>query len=184
VKTLTSLLALVTASITALAPGQARADTTWTFANVAARSTAATAAAHGPVDAMVFNVTAAAVAPTSITRMVFVVDGTVNNAELANFQLVYYPNGPASPGVVVGSNTGAAFAPGGTTGALRIDLANPIALQGNYSGLFALRSDVNGVRSFFFAPRLQTVTVNQGGADRFLMETEDLPMSGSMFYVN
>ena len=183
-KTLTSLLAVVTASITALAPDLARADTTWTFASVAARSPAVAAAARAPVDAMVFNVTAAAVAPTNITRMAFVVSGTVKNAELANFQLVYYPNGLAAPGVVVGSNAAAAFAPGGTTDTVSIDLATPIALQGNYSGMFALRGDVNGVRSFFFAPRLQTVTVVQGAAERFLIETEDLPMSGSTFYVN
>lgn len=182
-KTLTCLLALVTASITALAPARARADTTWTFASIAARSPAVAAAASAPVDAMVFNVTAAAVAPTRITRMAFIVEGTVKNAELANFKLVYYPGGLAAPGVVVGSNAATGFAPGGTTGTVSIDLAAPIALQGNYSGIFALRGDVNGVRSFFFAPRLQTVTVDDG-AERFLMETEDLPMSGSTFYVN
>jgi hypothetical protein len=183
-RTPSSLIALA-ASIVALASGDARGDTTWTFTTLAGRSThVALPPAAAGVDAMVFNVTAAAVAPTQVTRMVFMVMGTVQSSEIGNFQLVYYPSGVAANGIVLATSSGATFAPGSPTNLVSFDLTAPIAVQGNWSALFGLRTDVKVARSFLFAPRLQTVTVQSGGAERFLVETEDLPLSGDTFYVN
>jgi hypothetical protein len=97
---------------------------------------------------------------------------------------MYYPAGLGTAGVVVGTNTGAAFAPGGRTAIVSVDVANPIALEGNFAGFFGLRAAVQGTRAFFVTAQLQTVTVENGGVERFLVETEDLPMSGDTYYVN
>ncbi|MFL5261719.1 MAG: hypothetical protein ACJ79R_13100 [Anaeromyxobacteraceae bacterium] len=183
-RTQSSLLAVIAASITALATGDARADTTWTFTGVNPRATYAVASPKNGVDAMVFHVTASAVAPMRLVRMAFQVMGTVQSAEVTNYELVYYPTGLGTGGVVVGSNTGAAFAPGGRTSIVSVDVATPIALQGNFAGFFALRAAVQGTRAYFVTAQLQTVTLEDGGVERFLMETEDLPMSGDTYYVN
>jgi hypothetical protein len=188
-RTQTTLLAAVAASITLLASGDAFAQAApavanpWTFTMPVAPASYAVAAAPG-LDAMVFNVTAAGVGPTRVTRMSFVVKGSVNTREVANFQLVYYPAGLGNPGYVVGSNAGTGFAPAGKTSTIDIDLASPIAFEGSFAGDFALRVDVSGTRSYFFTPRLQTVTIESGGLVRYLTETEDLPMQGDLFYVN
>jgi hypothetical protein len=181
-RTTSSLLALFAASFTAFASSEARADTTWTFTGVTPRATHAIAGGQG-LDA-VFHVTASAVAPTRLVRMAFQVMGTVQSADVTNYELVYYPAGLGTAGVVVGTNAGATFAPGAPTSIVSVDVANPIALQGNFAGFFGLRAAVQGTRAFFVTAQLQTVTVENGGVERFLMETEDLPMSGDMYYVN
>jgi hypothetical protein len=187
-RTQTTLLAAV-ASITLLASGDAFAQATpavatpWTFTTTTQPSTFSVAPAPA-IDAMVFNVSATGVGPTRVTRMTFVVKGTVHTSEVANFQLVYYPAGLGSPGVVVGSNAGVGFAPPGKTSIVHIDLATPIDFQGNFTGDFSLKMDVNGARSYFFTPRLQTVTIESAGVARFVSETGDLPLQGDMIYVN
>ena len=183
-RTPSSLRAVVAASlIAALTSGYALADTTWTFTkSPAPRATRAVASAAG-LDAMVFNVTAAGVGLTRVTRMAFMVMGTLQRADFDNLQLVYYQHGLAGPGVVVGSEAGAGLAPGERT-LVSIDVTAPIAIQGDYAGVFALRADVKGTRSFFFVAQLQRVTIEQDGVERNLTETEDLPMQGDTFYVN
>ncbi len=185
-RTPSSLLAVVAASITALASGRALAATNWTFTKSPGPwDRHGVAAPASDLDAMVFNLTVAGVAPTRVTRMAFMVTGTLQTAELANFELVFYPAGLASPGVVVGSNTGSGWAVGPTTSTVSIDLTAPIAVQGDiFTGVFALRVDVNGARSFFFQPQLQTVTIENDGVERYLVDTEDLPLPGDSFYVN
>jgi hypothetical protein len=180
-----SLLAVVAASIAALAPGQARALNSWTFTNFAATAPRTVASSVSGLEVMVFDVTATGVGLTRVTRMAFAVQGTVKPGELANFQLVYYPSGLAGPANVVGSNAGSAWAPAGRTASIvSIDLTSPIVVQGDFGGVFALRVDVNGAPSSLFKPRLQTVTVDSGGVEQNLADTEDLPLPGDGFGLN
>ena len=185
-KSRSSFFVLVAVAIALLASADARADTTWTFTKSPAAQAIYAAQPQPGFDAMVFNVGATGVGLTHVTRMAFVLKGRVHAPQVANFDLVYYPAGIGGPGVVVGSNAGAGFAPAGPRSVVNIDLASPIAVQGDFTGAFALRMDVNGAgaSSFFFAPRLQTVTIEQGGIVQDLVQTEDLPMQGDTFYVN
>jgi hypothetical protein len=192
--TRTSLLAAVAASIAVLASGRALAQTTtaapaappgktWSFSTGNARPGSRAVAAARAVNAMVFTVSANGVAQTRVTKMGFMVTGTLQNSDVANFQLVFYPNGVASPGVVVGSSTGSTWAPGKTSSIVNIDLASPFDVQGAFTGIFELRVDVNGVRSFDFQPQLQTVTVASGVVEQYVLDTDDLPLPGDSLVV-
>jgi hypothetical protein len=186
-RTPSSLLAVVAASIAALAPGEALAAWTFTKSPALWERQAVVSATPG-LDAMVFNVTAAGTGLARVTRMAFQVTGTLQTAEVTNFQLVYYPDGLAGTAVVVGTNSGSGWGRGATTSIVSIDLAAPLTLQTDLSGVstgaFALRVDVNGARSFSFQPQLQTVTIETDGVERNLVETGDLPLPGDSFYVN
>lgn len=188
-RTPSSLLAVVAASFGALAPAGALASESWAFTKSPAPwAPHAVGSAATGLEAMVFDVAATGIASSRVTRMAFLVTGTAHTAEVVNFQLVYYPGGPGSSGVVVGSNSGSGWAPGPATAVVSIALASPLALptdlSGFSTGVFALRVDVNGGRTFFFQPQLQTVTVESGGAERYVVATGDLPLSGDSFYVN
>jgi hypothetical protein len=183
----TSLLALAAASVAALAPAPSRAQVvnSWTFTTPAPWTSRGVAAVAPGANAVVFDVTAANAAPTSLTRMRFQVNGSARNGDLTNFSLVYYPSGLTGSGYVVGSNAGTAWAPAGIApSTINIDLTSPIAVQGDYSGTFALFVDVNGAPASSFQTRLQAVTVRTGGVERFVMETEDLPLQGDLVTLN
>jgi hypothetical protein len=137
------------------------------------------------LDAMVFEMSASGARQIQVTRMAFVVSGTAQNGELTHFQLVHYPDGLAKPGVVLGTNDGALWAPGGI---LSFDLSTPVTWQstkGRFRGEFVLRVDVNGSRTFFFDAQLRTVTVKVNGVEQYLVAgTCDLPLQGDTFYAN
>ena len=181
-KTPISLAAAVVISAAAVTPGEALAAP-WTFAKTSPVTRYDLAPTARGLDAMPFNVTATGVGSTRVTRMAFMVTGTARTWEVANFQLVYYPDGLSSPGVVVGSTSGSEWKPGPATSIVSIPLATPVTLQGDFAGAFALRVDVNGAHPFFFQPQLQTVTIDDG-AEHDLLQTEDLPLPGDTFYVN
>lgn len=181
-----SLLAAV-ASIAALAPTPSRAQAinNWSFTTPALWTNRSVASVSPGASAVVFDVTAVNQPVSSLTRMRFQVNGTARNGDLTNFKLVYYPSGLTGSGYVVGSNTGNAWAPAGISpSTVSIDLASPIGLQGNYSGTFALVVDVNGAPATSFQARLQAVTVQTGGVERFVMDTEDLPLQGDFVTLN
>lgn len=189
-RTPSSLLAAVAASIVALTSGKAVAADAWTFTKSpdiwwASHSVSSSVAG---LDALVFDVAATGIGQARVTRMSFQVTGTLRTAEVANYQLHYYPNGLAHSGTVVGSNSGSGWAPGRNTAVVNIDLAAPLALQtdstGVSSGIFVLQVDVNGARSFFFQTQLQTVTIENGGVERYVAATGDLPLAGDSFHVN
>jgi hypothetical protein len=189
-KTPSSLLAAVAASMIAFTSGEALAADSWTFAKSpepwAPHSVGSSSLG---LSAMSFNVSATGIGAARVTRMAFMVTGTLHTAEVGNYQLVYYPNGLGGSGLVVGSTSGSTWAPAATTAIVSIPIAAPIALSvdpmtGISSGVFALRVDVSGGRSFFFQPQLQTVTVENGGVERLVLATGDLPMPGDSFYVN
>jgi hypothetical protein len=189
-RTPSSLLAAVAASMVALASGKALAAEAWNFTKSPApwASHAVGSSALG-VDAMVVNVSATGIGLARVTRMAFMVTGTLHTAEVGNYQLVYYPNGLSGSGLVVGSSSGSSWAPGITTSIVSIALASPLALSfdsttGISSGVFMLRADVSAARSFFFQPQLQTVTVENAGVERPVTTTGDLPLLGDSFYVN
>lgn len=174
-RTKSSLLAVV-ASIAALASRDALADTSWTFTK-GPLTEHAIASTQG-LDAMVFTVNAPT-AGAPVTRMAFMVTGTVRASEVANFRLLYYPSGLTGTAWVVGSTTASGI---GQSAIVDISLASPLTFT---TGVFALRVDVNGSRSFFFQPQLQSVAVTSNGVERYLLaETEDLPLPGDSFHVN
>jgi hypothetical protein len=178
------LVAAIAASITILASGEARAAPPWSFAKTNGAWTPNAVASSTPaLDVLVFNVATTAVPLSTVKQMTFQVTGTGRTAEVANFQLVFYRDGLGTPGMVVGSNTGAGWGPG-KSHVVVIDLATPVAFQGAASGFFALRVDVNAPRTFFFQPELRTVTMVSEGVARLVRETEDLPLPGDSFYVN
>lgn len=189
-KTPNPLLAAVAASIVSLASGRALAADAWNFTkNPTPWASHSVGSSALGLDAMVFGVTATGIGTARVTRMAFMVTGTLHAAEVANYRLVYYPNGLTGSAVVLGSNSGSGWAPGATSSIVSIDLAAPLALQtdsttGISTGVFALRVDVNGARSFFFQPQLQTVTVENGGVMQYVVATGDLPLTGDSFYVN
>jgi hypothetical protein len=189
-RTPSSLLAAAAASMVALASGKALAADAWSFTKSPAPWTSHSVGSSAlGLDAMVFNVSATGIGLARVTRMAFMVTGTLHTAEVGNYQLVYYPNGLSGSGLVVGSSSGSSWAPGITTSIVSIALAAPLALNvdsttGISSGVFALRVDVSGARSFFFQPQLQTVMVENGGVEQLVAATGDLPVPGDSFYVN
>jgi hypothetical protein len=200
-----SLLAVAAASVATLLPATglaqvaavAPAGPAWSFDADAAPTNAnpnslnrnAKATARAPafatgLDAMVFNVSASGLGLSRVTRMSFAVTGTGLNGEVANFDLVYFPSGITGGGVVVGSTKGSAWGPGRTSSFVDIDLVAPFDVQGTFSGVFALRVDVNAFRTFFFQPELRSVTVDSGGVTQLVTDTGDLPMKGDVLAVN
>jgi hypothetical protein len=136
------------------------------------------------LDAMVFNVSASGLGLSRVTRMSFLVSGTGLNGEVANFQLMFFPSGITGGAVVVGQTQGSAWGPGKTTSFVDIDLVAPFDVQGAFSGVFALRVDVNGFRTFQFQPELRSVTVVSDGGTQLVTDTGDLPMKGDVLAVN
>jgi len=181
-----SLLTVVAAAVAILASGEAHAQAPWAFAKTnGAWAPTAVASFTPSVDVLVFNVATKAVPLSTVKQMTFQVVGTGVNSEVVNFQLVFFPDGLGTPGIVVGTNTGAGWGPG-KSHVVTIDLQTPVAFQGANSGYFALRAGVSGPRTFFFQPQLQTVTVAGGanGVARLIQDTEDLPLPGDSFFVS
>ena len=155
----------------------------WTF-TTAAWTPRVTAAPATVGDSIAFDVNAVPLAPAQVTQMSFQIMGSLQPGDVSSFELVYYPNGLANPGVVVATNSGASFAHGAKSDILSFDLTAPISVAGAYTGSFALRANVNGARKYSFQPRLQTVVINDGAGPRFVVESETLPMNGDTYFVN
>jgi hypothetical protein len=135
------------------------------------------------VDLFTFTVSSTYAQSMSLTEMSWMVYGSLVDTDLTNFQLVYFADGLANPGVVVAtSNT---FVPGPTV-SLHMRLSSPIPLDSKNKertiGTFVLRADVNtpGVMINF---RLSTAAVNELGVEHLLFEgTCDLPLDGDEFH--
>lgn len=172
--------------VAAMASGAKVKASPFTFTKIPA--TWAAHAVASPVqglDAMTFEMTASAAKGDILMAMAFMISGTLQAGDVANYQLLYFPDGLKKPGVVVGSNDGSTWAPGPTTSIVSIDLTAPITMGQNFKGDFILRLDVNGAGSFFFSPQLQTAAVDVGGVLTLLTgATCDLPLPGDTFYVN
>jgi hypothetical protein len=198
-KTTNKLLA-VAASVAALACGGTVSDELgasavsqlkvkplpWTFTNVPSALAAqpVTAPVQG-FEAMLIGVEANPEKFTAITQMAFMVTGTLQVGDLAYFQLVYFPDGLKKPGVVVGSSTGATWAPDPAANVVSIDLTAPLAVKKSLKAEFALRVDVNGALPFSFTPQLQTVTIDVVGVPQTLgSDVSNLPVAGDTFNVN
>ena len=104
---------------------------------------------------------------TALTQVDFMLIGSLQPGDLANFQLIYYPGGRNKPGVVIASNDGSTWVPGPTS-FLNLRLATPLVLGSTFKGFFALLVDVNGSRSYNFAPLLQMVTISVNGTEHQL----------------
>lgn len=157
----------------------------WTFTKIpnAYQARYVTAPAAG-VDALPFEVQASGARDTAITRMAFMITGTLPIGSLSSFEVVYYPGGLAKPGTVLGTSSGASWAPGALSSIVEVVLATPITVGQNFRGQFALKVDVGGTPPYFFDPQLQTVTIRAGGVEKYLVgSTCDLPLPGDTFYV-
>lgn len=194
-----STLALLAGSFLALACGQSpSADAVvasasvkvppspWTFTkSPAAFANYSIVAPSAAFSALSFQMASRGSKDSAVTQMAFMITGTVQVGDLANFQVVYFPDGTRKPGVVVGTNDGSSWTPGATTSIVAIDLATPIVLSQNFKGDFALQVDVNGTAKFFFSPQLSTVTIDVAGVPQLLVGgTCDLPLPGDQFNVN
>jgi hypothetical protein len=193
-----STLAVVAGSLLALACGQSpsvdagatsanvKATAPWTFTKTPAGFANHSIAAPAPaLAALAFHMESRGSKDSAVTQMAFMITGTVQVGDLANFQLVYFPDGTRKPGVVVGSNDGSTWAPGATSSIVPVDLVTPLALSQNFKGDFALQVDVNGLSKFFFSPELSTVTIDAAGVPQLLVGgTCDLPLPGDQFNVN
>ncbi|MGE5048880.1 MAG: hypothetical protein ACM3PC_09945 [Deltaproteobacteria bacterium] len=198
-ETLRSILAVFAGSVLAVACGASpSADAVaasanvkvpaspWTFTKTPAAFANYSIAAPAPAFAVLnFEMTSRGSKDFAVTQMAFMITGTVQVGDLANFQLVYFADGLKKPGVVVGTNDGSTWTPGATTSIVPIDLATPIVLNQNFKGDFALNVDVNGTAKFFFSPQLSTVTIDVAGVPQLLVGgTCDLPLPGDQFNVN
>ena len=146
------LAAVIAASAAVLAPVGAHAQVAnpWTF-TTAAWTPRVTVAPSTVGDSIAFDVVANGVAATKITAMSFMVMGSVQPGDVSNFTLVYYPNGLANPGVVVGSNAGATWSHGGPKSSIvTVQIPQGIPVAGAWTGSFAVQTDILGPRQFFF----------------------------------
>jgi hypothetical protein len=170
-------------SFLAAANSPASATTPWTFtkAEDVSQGRPVASPAQG-IDALVFEARSSGAEGDKLTRMAFRVTGSVAVGSLSNFQLVHFPDGIAKPGVVVGRNDGATWAPGAKTTTIEIAFAEPLAVSRNFKGQFALRADLKGGPAFF-TPELRTVTFASSGVEQFLTATCDLPLRGDTFNV-
>lgn len=182
-RTARPLLAFVAVSAAILAAGEARAAT-WSFTkNSPAWAPHLVTTNTSGVDAMVFTVASTGV-DTTVTKMAFMVVGSVKPGALDNYQVIYYPNGITSPGAVVGSATGAGWKMGPQSSIVTVPLSSPITVSAlGFTGVFALRVNVSGAPAFF-EPQLQTVSTSTAGVEKYVLATDDLPLNGDTFYVN
>lgn len=164
----------------------AKATSPWTFTKTPAGFANYSIAAPSPAfSALAFHMESRGTKDSAVTQMAFMITGTVQVGDLANFQLVYFPDGTRKPGVVVGTNDGSTWAPGATSSVVPVDLVTPLVLSQNFKGDFALLVDVNGLAKFFFSPELSTVTIDVAGVPQLLVGgTCDLPLPGDQFNVN
>lgn len=138
------------------------------------------------LETIVFQVDASRADGLTIKQVGFMISGSLQAGDVGNYQLVYYPDGLAKPGVVMGTNDGSTWvAPGGTT-LLYIDLASPITItKKKFTAIFSLRADVTGTGTFFFDPRVQTCLINDGTTDKDVAWFGgDLPLQGDVYHVN
>jgi hypothetical protein len=151
----------------------------------AGKQALAVSTAAQAVDAVVFQMSSTDLAAATVTRMSFLITGNLPIGSLFNLDLVYFPNGLAAPGVIVGTNDGSTWARSAKQALIEISLAAPLTVQQNTSHFFALRPSVKGASSFFFTSDVYVVTVSSDGVERRLIgETEDLPLPGDTFHVN
>jgi len=136
---------------------------------------------------IVFQMAAVQAQGMVVKQLGFMIAGSLQQGDVGAYQLVYYPDGPANPGVVLGTNDGSTWiAPGGNT-LLYFDLASPITIPKgkSFTAYFGLRADVRGTGSFFFYARVQTCLVNSAGVDKDVAWFGgDLPLQGDQFNVN
>jgi hypothetical protein len=161
----------------------------FTFSKVPAPVT--TVAVTSPsvgLETIVFRMDATQAAGIVVKQFGFMISGSLQAGSVGNYQLVYYAQGLTKPGTVIGTNDGANWvAPGGDASSfIRFTLTAPITIpNGNsFTGYFALRADVTGAGGFFFYPRVQTCTVNDGSGDKdVLWFAGDLPVQGNTYSV-
>lgn len=179
-----SILALASTG-TSSAPND-KTTSPWTFTKIAPAVVTSGVASPSPAfRALTFHVESSGTGATSVTRMSFMITGTLQAGDLSNFELVYFPGGLQGSAVVLGTNKGSAWAPGAATSVVPIQLATPLALSDKFKGDFALRADLNGRGSFTFSPQLQSVALEVGGTPQLLVQgTCDLPLPGDVFKVN
>jgi hypothetical protein len=164
--------------------------TSFTFTKVpAGYATHAIASPVAALETIVFQLTATQAAGITVKQFGFMISGSLQAGDVRNYQLVYYPDGLAKPGVVLGTNSGATWvAPGGSPSSfIYIGLATPITVPKGktFTAYFALRADVTGTGAFFFYPRVQTCTVDAGTGDKDVAWFGgDLPLQGDQFTVN
>lgn len=164
--------------------------TSFTFTKVP--PTQAIQAITSPVaglETIVFSMVATEAQGMVVKQFGFMISGSLQTGDVGNYQLIYYPDGLAKPGVVVGTNDGSTWvAPGGSPSSfIYFDLASPITIpkKKSFTALFALRADVNGTGTFFFYPSVQTCLVNANGVDQDVTWFGgDLPLRGDQFNVN
>ena len=138
------------------------------------------------LETIVFQMDAGRADGLTIKQLGFMISGSLQQGDVGNYQLVYYPQGLDKPGVVMGTNDGSTWvAPGGTT-LLYIDLASPITItKKKFTAIFSLRADVIGTGTFFFNPRVQTCLINDGTTDKDVAWFGgDLPLQGDIYHVN
>lgn len=138
------------------------------------------------LETIVFQMDASRADGLTIKQMGFMIAGSLQVGDVGNYQLVYYPDGLAKPGVILGTNDGSTWvAPGGTT-LLYIDFASPITItKKKFTAIFSLRADVTGTGTFFFDPRVQTCLINDGTTDKDVAWFGgDLPLQGDRYLVN
>ncbi|HEY5675792.1 MAG TPA: hypothetical protein VI356_11865 [Myxococcales bacterium] len=156
----------------------------WTFTKAEPVSQARPIASPAQgFDALVFAAQYTGTDGSKLTRMAFRIYGAMKVGNLSNFQLLYFPDGIGKPGIVLGKNDGATWAPGADGTMIEIAFAQPLAVSANFNGQFALRADLNGAPAFF-TPDLRTVTVASSGGEQLVTQTEDLPLRGDTFKVN
>lgn len=144
-------------------------------------------APSGGVTAFLFSLETTGTKSVVVTQMAFQFFGTVRPGDITNFQIIYFADGLAKPGVVVGTNDGATWiGPGGTAANfVTINFSTPVVLSQNFKGFFALQLDANATQPFFFQPQMQTMTISVGGVEQALpSSTCDLPLGGDTFYVS
>ncbi|HEY6911735.1 MAG TPA: hypothetical protein VI356_20315 [Myxococcales bacterium] len=151
----------------------------------AGQTSLSTSASPQTVDALAFEMRSIDPSATTVTKMSFQITGTLPLGTLTDLQLISYPLGLGSPGVLVGTSDGSTWGHSASRAMITIPLAVPVTLQQNTSNTFVLRATVKGATSFFFNPDVHVVTVSSNGVERALVaETEDLPLPGETFRVN
>lgn len=141
------------------------------------------------LETIVFQMNASQAAGVVVKQFGFMIAGSLQTGDVANYQLFYYPQGLANPGVLVGTNNGSTWAPpgGSPSSFIYIDLSSPLTIPKgkSFTAIFALRADVTGLGTFFFYPRVQTCLVTEAGVDKDVTWLGgDLPLQGDVYYVN
>lgn len=141
------------------------------------------------LETIVFQMNALQAEGVVVKQFGFMIAGSLQVGDVGNYQLIYYPQGLANPGVVLGTNDGSTWAPPGGSAAsfIYLNLSTPLTIPKgkSFTAIFALRADVTGTGTFFFYPRVQTCLVNNGGLDQDVTWLGgDLPLQGDVYYVN